>query len=163
MVQPPTSHLSWWKFIEIDHQPRYLRTCSPYFFSWVSDNNDIGWHWPIHGSRMTTLIFSSSLLITKGTLGSRHQSGPSIVLSSRQIPISHESFNGLTSGKIYRKPWIFQWNMGFSCNFSLKPINWIFPVDLCWDFHDNVAAQLRPSSPHVLQSFSQLFPGAQCS
>ena len=33
-------------------------------------------------------------------------------------------FNGLTYGKICRKPLIFPWNMGVSCNFSLKPTNW---------------------------------------
>ena len=33
------------------------------------------------------------------------------------------NFNGLTKGKIYRKPLIFPWHMGVSCNFSLKPIN----------------------------------------
>ena len=33
-------------------------------------------------------------------------------------------FDGVVEGKIYRKPWIFPWNMGCSCNLSLKPINW---------------------------------------
>ena len=33
--------------------------------------------------------------------------------------------NGLTYGKIYREPLIFQWNVGFSCNFPLnQSIDW---------------------------------------
>ena len=31
----------------------------------------------------------------------------------------------------YRKPWIFQWHMGVSCNFSLKPTNW----EISFSFH----------------------------
>ena len=31
----------------------------------------------------------------------------------------------MTSGKFYRKLLIFPWNIGLSCNFSLKPINWL--------------------------------------
>ena len=34
------------------------------------------------------------------------------------------SINGLVDGKIYRKPWFLPWNIGLSCRFSLKPIQW---------------------------------------
>ena len=45
---------------------------------------------------------------------------------SERMPNLGAYLNGLTfHGKIYRKPEIFPWNMGFSCNFSVKPINWI--------------------------------------
>ena len=43
----------------------------------------------------------------------------------RLIEMTLSYFNGLVERKIYRKPLIFPWNMGLSCNFSLKPINWI--------------------------------------
>ena len=43
------------------------------------------------------------------------------ILNRYRLPF----LNGWTQGKIYRKPWIFPWNMGYSCNFSLKPIHWI--------------------------------------
>ena len=33
--------------------------------------------------------------------------------------------NGLVDGKIYRKPWFLPWNIGLSCRFSLKPIQWL--------------------------------------
>ena len=35
------------------------------------------------------------------------------------------SINGLVDGKIYRKPWFLPWNIGLSCRFSLKPIQWL--------------------------------------
>ena len=49
---------------------------------------------------------------------------------------------------------MFPWNMGFSCNFSLKPINWIFRLlGLFWlwgsgDQHSNQTKYVSWSQPH---------------
>ena len=39
--------------------------------------------------------------------------------------------NGLVGENLHRTPWIFPWNMGLSCKFSLKPIHWTYD-DYLW-------------------------------
>ena len=62
-----------------------------------------------------------------------HQTGPiarwpaAWWVPSIDVSLNHW-FNGLVDGKIYRKPLIFPWTMGFSCYFSFTPISWlVFP------------------------------------
>ena len=44
--------------------------------------------------------------------------------SARNSMLTNVHFNGLVGGEIYRKPSMFAWNMGCSCELSLQQIRW---------------------------------------
>ena len=83
---------------------------------------------------MNCLLISPSFIILI-ILGCRSLINPMSTMNPLQLPRKNSFntiktsstpisicalINGLTCGKIYRKPSIFPWNMGVSCNFSLK-------------------------------------------
>ena len=58
---------------------------------------------------------------------------------------NRKTFNGLVSGKIYRKTPYFMGKSMVSCRFSLKPIHWDIYLSVCLSIYRLVDLSIHPS------------------